>query len=158
MTLYISKAIHTVYWRSTVVFPAFEREPGSTDSHPHRPETHTERRAFVGHQLLKTWCPSGQSHTPAPGFSLPSQWRSSSCGPPTASDRPGWSWEATNTDCCTWDGRSIGQKKKKKIHQRNDKHSIRHSFPEQGPHLSSCGIIAPLDVELWRGRRHGQSN
>lgn len=143
-SVYISKAVHTVYWRSTVVFPAFEREPGSTGSHPHRPETHREKSVCRSSSAENMGPPWGQSNTPAPGFSLPSQWRSSSCGPPTASDRPGWSWEATNTDCCTWDGRSMGQKTKQNSSKK---------WQELPP--SFCHRAGSSPQQLWGHRTTG---
>lgn len=62
---------------------------------------HTEREVFFDgyfinvNVVIRCWdhltvtVKHVKPHTPAPGFSLPSQWRSSSCEPPTASDRPG---------------------------------------------------------------------
>lgn len=61
-----------------------------------------------------------------------------------------------NRDCCTWDGKSMGHKKTRKIKIGNYKNSLLLMEDRAGPHLSSCGIIAPLDVELWQGRERGR--
>lgn len=113
---------------------------------------YTERRAFVGHQVLKTWDPPRDRVThllqvfpsPANGVHLPADLPLLLIGQDGV-ERPRIRTAVPGTG-------DLRAKKQNKIHQRNDKNSLHHSVTEQSPHLSSCGVIAPLDVELWRGR------
>lgn len=135
------------------MFPAFEREPGSTGSHPHRPETHREKSVCRSSSAENMGPPPPQDRvthllqafpSPANGVHLPADLPLLLIGQDGV-ERPRIRTAVPGTG-------DLRARKQNKIHQRNDKNSLHHSVTEQGPHLSSCGVIAPLDVELWRGR------